>query len=126
MGAKKNHLGQFEEILLLAILHLGEQAYGARIRQKVEEAMEKSVAIGAVYTTLDRLERKGFVISWQGDPTPERGGRAKRYFRVEGAGEQALRDTREAREKLTPRLNFDPAKVRYEHTLLVAINRLSS
>jgi PadR family transcriptional regulator, regulatory protein PadR len=109
MGEKRTYLGQFEEMLLLTVLYLGDQAYGVRIRQTVEQALEKSVAIGAVYTTLDRLERKGFVSSWQGDPTPERGGRAKRYFRVEGAGEQALRDTRQAREKLMPGLILDPA-----------------
>jgi PadR family transcriptional regulator, regulatory protein PadR len=109
MSEKKEFVGQFEEILLLAILHLGEQAYGARVRQAVEEAMEKSVAIGAVYTTLDRLERKGYVSSWQGEPTPERGGRAKRYFRVEGAGEQVLKDTQGARERLTAGLILDPA-----------------
>lgn len=101
MSEKKDYLGQFEEILLLAILSLGEQAYGAKIRQAVEEAMEKSVAIGAVYTTLDRLERKGYVSSWQGEATPERGGRAKRYFRVQGAGMQALNDTSGARRKLS-------------------------
>jgi PadR family transcriptional regulator PadR len=110
MGEKKEYLGQFEEILLLAVLHLGEQAYGARVRQTVESAMEKSVAIGAVYTTLDRLERKGYVSSWQGESTPERGGRAKRYFRVEGTGERALKDTREARERLTAGLILDPAR----------------
>lgn len=108
MDKKKDYLGQFEEILLLAILRLGEQAYGARIRQMVEGAMEKSVAIGAVYTTLDRLERKGYVSSWQGEPTPERGGRAKRYFQVEGVGEQALKDTSEARERLAVGLVLDP------------------
>jgi PadR family transcriptional regulator PadR len=100
MGEKKDYLGQFEEILLLAVLRLSEQAYGARIRRTAEEAMEKSVAIGAVYTTLDRLEKKGYVSSWQGDATPERGGRSKRYFRVEGAGMRALNDTIEARRRL--------------------------
>lgn len=109
MDEKKDYLGQFEEILLLAVLHLGDQAYGARIRQAVEAAMEKSVAIGAVYTTLDRLERKGYVSSWQGESTPERGGRAKRYFRVEGAGERALENTREARAKLAGELVLGPA-----------------
>lgn len=109
MSERKDFLGQFEEILLLAILHLDGQAYGARVRQTVEEAMEKAVAIGAVYTTLDRLESKGYVSSWQGESTPERGGRAKRYFRVEGAGERALRDTREARNKLTPGLWPEPS-----------------
>lgn len=109
MEEKKDYLGQFEEILLLAVIHLGEQAYGARLRQKVEEVMDKSVAIGAVYTTLERLERKGYVSSWQGEATPERGGRAKRYFKVLGAGEQALHDTEEARKRLRAGMVLDPA-----------------
>jgi PadR family transcriptional regulator, regulatory protein PadR len=104
MTKKKDYLGQFEEIVLLAILKLGPSAYGTRIRQTVEEALEKSVSIGAVYTTLDRLEEKGFATSWQGEATPERGGRAKRYFEVSGAGEKALKDTDFARRKLSKRL----------------------
>jgi len=109
---EKNYLGQFEEIILLAILNLGERAYGAKIRQKAEEALEKSVAIGAVYTTLDRMEQKGFVSSWQGEATPERGGRAKRYFRLEGAGRRALSDTNAARNHLANGLVFGFESVR--------------
>lgn len=100
MNAQKNTLGSFEEFVLVATLRLGEQAYGAKIRQTVEEATGRSVSIGAVYATLDRLERKGFISSWQGEATPERGGRAKRYFRVEGAGVQVLNETRAARNRL--------------------------
>lgn len=100
MNTPKNTLGSFEEFVLVATLRLGEQAYGAKIRQTVEEATGRSVSIGAVYATLDRLERKGFVSSWQGEATPERGGRAKRYFRVEGAGMQVLNETRAVRNRL--------------------------
>lgn len=100
MSDPKDFLGNFEEIVLLAILRLGDDAYGMRIRQKVSEAMERDVSIGAVYTTLDRLERKGYITSWQGAATAERGGRAKRYFRVQGAGAQALNDTSVARSRL--------------------------
>lgn len=100
-------LGTFEEFVLMAVLGLGgKNAYGVKIRQVVEEATEKSVSIGALYTTLDRLEKKGYVNSWKGEATPERGGRAKRYFEVTGAGEQALRDTAAARRKLTGELSW--------------------
>jgi DNA-binding PadR family transcriptional regulator len=106
MKEPKEYLGHFEEIVLLAVLRLAENAYGAKIRQTVAEATERDVSIGAVYATLDRLERKGYLKSWQGEATPERGGRAKRYFRVEGAGVQALNDTAAARNKLAGGLDF--------------------
>lgn len=106
MAEQKDYLGHFEEIVLLAILRLGEEAYGAKIRQKVSEATERDVSIGAIYATLDRLERKGYVNSWQGGATPERGGRSKRYFKIKGAGAQALSDTNTARNKLGAGLDF--------------------
>jgi PadR family transcriptional regulator PadR len=111
MNTTKNTLGSFEEYVLFATLRLGEQAYGAKIRQTVEDATGRSVSIGAIYATLDRLERKGFITSWQGEATPERGGRAKRYFRVEGAGVRALNETRAVRNKLAEGvdLQLDPA-----------------
>lgn len=100
MAKQKEYLGQFEEIVMLAILHLGSNSYGTRIRQTVEEALEKSISIGAIYTTLDRLEQKGYLASWQGDATQERGGRAKRYFEVTGTGQRALKNNDTARHKL--------------------------
>src|SRR5687767_1752075 len=100
MNEQNATLGHFEEFVLLAILWLRENAYGAKIRQKVSEATERDVSIGAVYATLDRLERKGYVKSWHGESTPERGGRAKRYFMVQGAGVRALESTNAARERL--------------------------
>jgi DNA-binding PadR family transcriptional regulator len=106
MSKKIDYLGHFEEIVLLAVLRLREDAYGAKIRQKVAEATKRDVSIGAIYATLDRLERKGYLKSWQGEATPERGGRAKRYFRVEGAGAQALNDTNAARNFLAADLDF--------------------
>lgn len=92
MNDKKLYLGEFEEIVLLAVLRLGSNAYGVTIRQTVEEVAGRPTSIGAIYTTLERLEQKGFVSSWQGESTPERGGRAKRYFKIEGAGMQALNE----------------------------------
>jgi PadR family transcriptional regulator PadR len=83
-------LGTFEQAVLTSLMSLGENAYGATIHEKVEELVGGSKSIGSVYTTLDRLEEKGYVKSWFGDPTPERGGRAKRYFEITGAGQKVL------------------------------------
>src|SRR5262245_32409504 len=84
-------LGQFEQLVLTAILSLRDNAYGVTIHAKVEKlAHPRSVSLGAVYATLDRLEGKGLVSSEISDPTPERGGRARRHFRLEDAGERAL------------------------------------
>jgi PadR family transcriptional regulator len=91
---KQDTLGQFEQLVMTAILTLREDAYGVTIHAKVEElARPKSVALGAIYVTLDRLEDKGLVTSWLSDPTPERGGRAKRCYRLEALGEQALEES---------------------------------
>jgi DNA-binding PadR family transcriptional regulator len=89
-------LGGFESLLLLAILRLGERAYGVTIRQELLEKAEKDVAIGAIYTGLDRLEQKGFIVSWLGEPTAERGGRAKRFYRVTATGLSAFNETQHA------------------------------
>jgi PadR family transcriptional regulator, regulatory protein PadR len=82
-------LGEFEYLLLTAAARLGEDAYGAAIRQEIEQATRRPCSIGALYTTLDRLEAKGFVKTWMGDPTPQRGGRPKRMVRVTAKGIQA-------------------------------------
>lgn len=103
MSDEKEYLGYFEELVMLGILRLGKNAYGASIRKIVSEATGRDASVGAVHITLERLERKGYVSSWRGEATPERGGRAKRYFRVEGAGEQALRNTEAARKSLSPK-----------------------
>lgn len=83
------HLGEFELIVLAAVLRLGPDAYGVAVRREIEAHTERSVAIGSVYKTLERLERKGFVASRIGDPSPRRGGRAKRHFEVTAAGRGA-------------------------------------
>jgi PadR family transcriptional regulator, regulatory protein PadR len=82
-------LGEFEYLLLAAAARLGEDAYGAAIRREVEEATGSRCSIGALYTTLDRLEAKGLLKTWMGDATPERGGRAKRMVRITTAGVRA-------------------------------------
>jgi PadR family transcriptional regulator, regulatory protein PadR len=82
-------LGEFEYLILSAATRLREDAYGAAIRQEIEEATRKRCSIGALYTTLDRLETKGLVKTWMGDPTPQRGGRSKRMVRVTANGSRA-------------------------------------
>jgi len=84
-------LGDFEQLILLGILRLGDEAYGVSIRQEIHRRSGRDVSINAVYTTLERLERKGFVESWVGDPTPERGGRRKKFYALRPAGVAALR-----------------------------------
>ena len=91
---RTDSLGQFEQLVLTAILSLREDAYGVTIHGKVEElARPKAVSLGAIYVTLDRLEDKGLITSWLTDPTPERGGRAKRCYRLEALGERALQES---------------------------------
>ncbi len=94
--SKRDHLGELEQIVLLAILRLGDDAYGVPIGSEIEERTGRSVTVGALYRTLDRLEEKGYVTSSFGDPTPERGGRSKRYFKVRPAAIRALRSSRNA------------------------------
>ena len=84
-------MGEFEQAVLLAILHLGQPAYGMEVRSVIESRTGRDVSIGAVYTTLERLRRKGYVSSQVGEGTPDRGGRAKKFYEVEPAGRAALR-----------------------------------
>ena len=84
-------LGDFEQLVLLGVLRLGDDAYGAAIRQEIHERSGRDVSINAVYTTLDRLERKGLLKSWDGDPTPERGGRRRKFYGLKPAGSTALK-----------------------------------
>ncbi len=93
-------LGEFEQVVLLAILRLGDEAYGVTIRREITECTEREPAPGALYTTLDRLEEKGLVASKYGDPTPERGGRAKRYFTVTARGVHAVARAQRAYQRL--------------------------
>ena len=93
-------LAEFEQMVALAVVRLGDGAYGAAIRREVELRTGRSVSHGASFVTLDRLERKGFVTSAVGSSTPGRGGRPKRYFRVTPAGAEVLRRTRAAFDRL--------------------------
>jgi PadR family transcriptional regulator, regulatory protein PadR len=89
----RDYLGEFEHIIVLALLRLEDRAYGVTVRQEIEFRIQREVSIGAVYATLDRLETKGYVKSHHGDPTPERGGRSKRFFRVTAKGMAAVNRT---------------------------------
>jgi len=94
-------LGQFEQVVLTAILALGEDAYGVTIHAKVEGlSSPRKIARGAVYATLDRMEDKGLIASWMSEPTPERGGRSRRHYRLEKPGEKALRETAKQAQRL--------------------------
>ena len=93
---KSYSLGEFEKLVLLAVLRLREQAYGMRIRREIEERTAKNISIGAVYITLDRLAAKGLVSSKIADPTPERSGRAKRFWTIEAAGQTAIEESQRA------------------------------
>jgi PadR family transcriptional regulator, regulatory protein PadR len=95
---KERDLGNFELMVMLALIRLGDNAYGVPISEEIEERSGREVSVGGVYAALDRLERKGLVTSELGEATPERGGRAKRYFRVTPKG---LREVREAQRTLT-------------------------
>jgi PadR family transcriptional regulator, regulatory protein PadR len=89
-------LGEFEYLLLTAAARLGEDAYGAAIRREIEEATGRRCSIGALYTTMDRLEAKGFVKTWMGESTAERGGRAKRMVSLTSKGVQVATEFYEA------------------------------
>ena len=84
-------LGEFEQLVLIGIVRLGDEAYGATIRREIEERTGRRLSISAVYTTLDRLEQKGCVRSWIGEPTAQRGGRRRKYFALQPLGARALR-----------------------------------
>jgi len=102
----RDYLGEFEHIVVLALLRLEGQAYGVTVRQEIEFRTQREVSIGAVYATLDRLETKGYVKSHRGDPTPERGGRSKRFFRVTAKGVAAMNRTQRALQSLTEGLDL--------------------
>jgi PadR family transcriptional regulator PadR len=103
-------LGEFEQAVLLAVVHLGDRAYGVPIVEEIERRTGRTVARAAVYVTLRRLEDKGLLSSWLGEPTPERGGKGRRYVRLEPAGRRALLDARRAAEQMWR--GIDPSVLR--------------
>ena len=104
--AGRDYLGEFEHMVVLALLRLDDRAYGVTVRQEIEERAHREVSIGAIYATLDRLEAKGYVKSRLGDPTPERGGRSKRFFQVTAKGVAAVNRTHRALDRLTEGLDL--------------------
>ena len=93
---RRNYLGEMELMVLLSVVRLGDEAYGVPISKELLLLAKREVSVGSIYAALERLEQKGFVSSSLGEPTPERGGRAKRYFRVTPNGVRALKMTRAA------------------------------
>ncbi|MEZ5492303.1 MAG: PadR family transcriptional regulator [Gammaproteobacteria bacterium] len=93
-------LGEFEHIVLLTLIRLGDDAYGMSVRATIHELIGRDISIGAIYTTLDRLQEKGFVKSRKGESTARRGGRAKKYFAVTDSGRRALKEVRSNLEVL--------------------------
>jgi DNA-binding PadR family transcriptional regulator len=95
-----NYLGEFELLVMLAVIRLGDAAYGVPISREIEQETGRDVAFGTVYATLDRLQKKGLLRSDLGDATPERGGRAKRYFRATPTGLRTVRETKQSLTRL--------------------------
>jgi DNA-binding PadR family transcriptional regulator len=102
----RDYLGEFEHLIVLALLRLEDRAYGVTVRQEIELRTKREVSIGAVYATLDRLETKGYVKSRLGDPTPERGGRSKRFFRVTAKGVAVVNRVQGALQRMTEGLDI--------------------
>jgi len=97
---KGTHLGEFQEVALLTILVLGDDAYGVSIKKEINKNINRSISRGALHTALTRLEEKGLLKSRQGEANEERGGRPKRYYEVTNKGKQALHEAREMRDTL--------------------------
>jgi len=106
MSSSTPLLGEFEQVVLLAILRLDDDAYGVTIRREIASCTGREPAPGALYTTLDRLEEKGLVRSRMGEPTPERGGRSKRYFTVSASGLKAVTQAQRSYRRLLEGLDL--------------------
>jgi DNA-binding PadR family transcriptional regulator len=107
----KGYIGEFEELVLLTIAALDEDAYGVGIKEDIEKRTDRSISIGALHSTITRLEEKGLINSWLGDPTQERGGRRKRYFQLTNLGKSSLREMKQLRDEL-----WDLSKVKLAFT----------
>ena len=94
-------LGEFEQLVLIALTRLGHEAYGVTISDEIASRSGRAVSLGAVYKTLERLETKGFVVSRIGEPTAERGGRRKKHFRVLAVGQRALKQSMASLKRMT-------------------------
>lgn len=99
----KGYLGEFEELVLLTIVNLDKGSYGVAIKEDIETRCKRAISIGALHSTLTRLEEKGYIKSWMGDPTQERGGRRKRFFEVTHKGKVELHNMKSLRDDLWKR-----------------------
>ncbi len=100
-------LGEFEQLVLIALIRLGHEAYGVTLCDEIAERSRRAVSLGAVYKTLERLETKGFVASRLGEPTAERGGRRKKHFKVLAAGQRALKQSLTSLRRMTEGLESE-------------------
>ena len=98
-------LGELEQMILLALISLGDDAYGASIRREIVSRTERDVSAGAVYTVLERLQSAGLVTSWVGDPAARRGGRRRKHYRIRPQGAELLRESRERMRRMADGLH---------------------
>lgn len=102
------HLNELEQLILLALVRLADDAYGVSVREEIEARARRAFSIAAIYAALERLERRGYVETWLSAPTAERGGRAKKHFRIKAAGATALRRARASMEAMWAGLESHP------------------
>jgi DNA-binding PadR family transcriptional regulator len=107
-----DYLAEFEHLVLLALVRMGREGYGMTVRRELQKTSGREIAIGSVYATLDRLERKGYVSSSRSDPDPVRGGRSRRHFQVEQRGLTALAQTRSLLDRMWDGVSIDPDSAR--------------
>jgi PadR family transcriptional regulator, regulatory protein PadR len=100
LDSMKGYIGEFEELVLLTIASLGEDAYGVSIKESIENRSDRKISIGALHSTITRLEEKGLIKSWLGEPTQERGGRRKRFFEITHPGKVSLHHVKDLRDEL--------------------------
>ena len=108
---KKYHLGEFEEIVMLTVAILHDNAYGVSVKKEIESRLSRNVSVGALQTALIRLEDKGYLRSCEGETTPERAGRPRKYYSVTALGKKALEHSKTTRDKLwsaIPKVAFNP------------------
>jgi PadR family transcriptional regulator PadR len=96
----KGYIGEFEELVLLTVASLGDEAYGVSIKEDIEKRSDRTISMGALHSTITRLEEKNFLKSWLGEPTQERGGRRKRFFELTQQGKIALHHVKDLRDEL--------------------------
>ncbi len=110
---KGSHLGEFQELALLTILVLGDDAYGVSIKREINKNSKRSISRGALHTALTRLEEKGYLKSHQGEANEERGGRPKRYYEVSNKGKSTLHELREMRDNLWGQISSSQLELKY-------------